>query len=80
MSAALNQSASQHQANYGNRKHHKAEIAPAIGARQLTNDNADNHEGQSNPIGPAKQRYLGWNDDDQRKQADEDRDNVQHAL
>lgn len=72
--------AAQHQPHHREGKHDQAEIAPRIGARQGAKPDADDRDRQHEPVAPAKERDGEGNRQQQRDDAGEDGEDVEHGV
>ena len=77
--AGLEDTAAQHQPHDRDQADHQAKVSPAAAGRKLSDDYPDRDQRQGEPVGPAQQRNLRGNDDDERDDADENREKVEHV-
>ena len=72
--------AAEHQPDHSDGEHDQAEIAPAIRARQHTQTHADDRDRQDEPVAPAEERNGRGNCQQQRDDAGDDREQVEHGV
>ncbi len=77
---ASEDAAAQHQADDRDDEHDEAEIAPRVGSRQRAEPDADERDRQDEPVAPAKERDGRGDRQEQRDQADEDREKIEHGV
>jgi A/G-specific adenine glycosylase len=78
--ATLDDPAAQHQPDHGNRQNDQAEIAPAIGAREHAEADAHDGDRQDEPVAPAEKRDGRRDRQQQRHDAGDDREQVEHGV